>query len=177
MLRRDGNAGFVWERGLLFGRARFVAGRRRAEATLGPRALAALERLSRGEPVPVLEDGRRVWWLFRERVWWEDEGYGADDVAALALDRERRDRRRLERARDLAAVEAAGGPAGPRRPGIPEEVRRAVFRRDGGRCAACGSAELLQLDHVIPVARGGDSGPANLQLLCAPCNRDKGDAI
>jgi 5-methylcytosine-specific restriction endonuclease McrA len=62
----------------------------------------------------------------------------------------------------------------PRREGIPEEVRREVFRRDGGRCARCGSDELLQFDHVIPVALGGASTEANLQLLCAPCNREKG---
>ncbi len=56
-------------------------------------------------------------------------------------------------------------------------MRRAVFRRDGGRCAACGSEELLQFDHVIPVALGGASTADNLQLLCAPCNREKGDAL
>jgi 5-methylcytosine-specific restriction endonuclease McrA len=30
---------------------------------------------------------------------------------------------------------------------------------------------------VIPVALGGASTPGNLQLLCAPCNRDKGAAL
>ena len=53
-------------------------------------------------------------------------------------------------------------------------MRRQVFRRDGGRCVACGGDELLQFDHVIPVALGGSSTPENLQLLCAPCNREKG---
>ena len=60
---------------------------------------------------------------------------------------------------------------------LPEDVRREVFRRDGGRCVACGSDELLQFDHVIPVAMGGASTPENLQLLCAPCNRDKGASL
>jgi len=94
---------------------------------------------------------------------------------ALALERERRRRRRIERAVDAMAAE--GVAAAPRREHIPEEVRRAVFRRDGGRCAACGSEELLQFDHVIPVAFGGASTADNLQLLCAPCNREKGDAL
>ena len=89
--------------------------------------------------------------------------------------RDRRLRRRIARARDLMEAEAAA--AGPRREPIPEDVRVEVFRRDGGRCVACGSAELLQFDHVIPVALGGASTPANLQVLCAPCNRAKGDGL
>jgi 5-methylcytosine-specific restriction endonuclease McrA len=74
-------------------------------------------------------------------------------------------------------METGTEPSGPRREGIPEEVRREVFRRDGGRCAACGSDELLQFDHVIPVALGGASTAANLQVLCAPCNREKGASL
>ena len=74
-------------------------------------------------------------------------------------------------------METEAEPSGPRREGIPEEVRREVFRRDGGRCAVCGSDELLQFDHVIPVALGGASTAANLQVLCAACNRDKGASI
>jgi 5-methylcytosine-specific restriction endonuclease McrA len=91
---------------------------------------------------------------------------------ALVHERERRRRRRIDRALDMMVADSRA--AGPRREGVPEEVRREVFRRDGGRCARCGSDELLQFDHVIPVALGGASTAANLQLLCAPCNRDKG---
>ena len=46
---------------------------------------------------------------------------------------------------------------------------------DGGeRCANCGAAEKLVLDHVIPIAKGGLSQLENLQLLCTECNRIKG---
>lgn len=44
----------------------------------------------------------------------------------------------------------------------------------GGRCANCGVAEDLVLDHVIPIAKGGLSQLDNLQLLCSKCNRIKG---
>ena len=62
----------------------------------------------------------------------------------------------------------------PRRAPIPRDVRLAVWERDGGRCVDCGSDFELQYDHVIPFSVGGATTVANLQLLCAGCNRDKG---
>ena len=62
---------------------------------------------------------------------------------------------------------------GTREP-IPREMRRAIFERDGGKCAQCGSNFDLQYDHVLPVALGGATTIDNLQLLCGDCNREKG---
>ncbi len=66
---------------------------------------------------------------------------------------------------------------GPRE-AIPAAVRRAVWERDGGRCSwpldgggRCGSTHRLELDHVVPWARWGDSTEANLRLTCAAHNR------
>lgn len=56
-------------------------------------------------------------------------------------------------------------------------VRDAVFRRDGCRCKKCGSSEILCLDHIIPVSRGGKSDLSNIQLLCFSCNSKKGSSI
>jgi hypothetical protein len=60
---------------------------------------------------------------------------------------------------------------------IPAEVKRAVFARDEGRCTwplasggVCGSKTRLELDHVVPVARGGTSTVSNIRLLCATHN-------
>ncbi|GEJ59102.1 HNH endonuclease [Anaeromyxobacter diazotrophicus] len=54
------------------------------------------------------------------------------------------------------------------------EVKRAVWKRDGARCqwrmasgGICGSTTRLQLDHVVPVARGGASTVENLRVCCA----------
>lgn len=44
----------------------------------------------------------------------------------------------------------------------------------GGVCAHCGSTERIQVDHIIPIIRGGKTESGNLQLLCAPCNQSKG---
>ncbi len=57
---------------------------------------------------------------------------------------------------------------------IPAEVKRAVWTRDGARCqwpltggGICGSTTRLELDHVMPVARGGPSTVDNLRVCCA----------
>jgi HNH endonuclease len=174
MLREDKNAGFARSGLPGLARRRFMARGHEGPEAYGPRAYARLLDEQARRPVELLRAGRRAWWAFQGRIWWEDEGYAAEEVMALALERERRRRRRLEQARDLMELDAA--PPTARAP-IPEEVRRHVFRRDGGRCARCGRAELLQFDHLIPVALGGATTPENLQLLCAPCNREKGSSL
>jgi hypothetical protein len=86
-----------------------------------------------------------------------------------------RSAQKLDRAHMLLNVEEGQAPrARGRREPIPREVRRAVFERDGGKCAHCGSNFDLQYDHVIPVALGGATTIGNLQLLCGDCNREKG---
>lgn len=43
----------------------------------------------------------------------------------------------------------------------------------GNRCAYCGGP-FEDLDHVIPLSRGGSKRPANLRPACRHCNRSKG---
>lgn len=40
-----------------------------------------------------------------------------------------------------------------------------------------GKERLLEMDHIIPVAKGGCTVEENLQTLCWKCNRSKGDKI
>jgi hypothetical protein len=56
---------------------------------------------------------------------------------------------------------------------IAESVRLFVWQRDGGKCVKCGSQELLEFDHIIPVSKGGSSTERNIQLLCEACNRSR----
>jgi 5-methylcytosine-specific restriction endonuclease McrA len=72
--------------------------------------------------------------------------------------------------------DTAGG-SRRRRPGryIPIAVRRAVRRRDGGRCVYCRARARLGFDHVVPRVKGGGRTPDNLVLCCGPCNEKKAD--
>ena len=61
----------------------------------------------------------------------------------------------------------------------------AIFERDGWRCQHCqcrvskrlgvNHDRYPNLDHVIPLSRGGPHTEENLQCLCRACNLDKSD--
>ena len=67
---------------------------------------------------------------------------------------------------------------------IAAPVRRTVRRRDGDQCAhvddkgrRCCERKFLQFDHVVPVARGGESTVSNLRLRCGAHNRHEADRV
>jgi len=56
--------------------------------------------------------------------------------------------------------------------------KRHLYGEQGGHCAGCGEhfqLRNLEVDHIVPRAKGGTDHLANLQLLCGACNRVKGD--
>jgi len=44
----------------------------------------------------------------------------------------------------------------------------------GNRCLSCNKKLPLEVDHIIPVSRGGTSYISNIQPLCKHCNCSKG---
>lgn len=63
---------------------------------------------------------------------------------------------------------------------IPPTVRKYVFERDFYRCQSCGKTNNetnLAVDHIIPLARGGQNDISNLQALCFTCNQRKSDRL
>lgn len=61
---------------------------------------------------------------------------------------------------------------------VSSDVRMAILERDDHSCQECGSKERLEIDHVIPLAKGGHpTDPDNLQVLCRSCNVRKRDRI
>ena len=56
-----------------------------------------------------------------------------------------------------------------------KRVRAQIRERDGYRCRQCGKAGRLEVDHIVPIAAGGDPWePANLQTLCIFHHHAKG---
>jgi 5-methylcytosine-specific restriction endonuclease McrA len=52
-----------------------------------------------------------------------------------------------------------------------------ILNRDKRTCQMCGRKApevILEIDHIIPVSKGGSNHPTNLQVLCFDCNRGKG---
>jgi len=58
--------------------------------------------------------------------------------------------------------------------------RREIFERDNRRCYMCHkdlALKEVELDHLVPASRFGDSGPQNLAVSCRGCNRSRGTKI
>jgi 5-methylcytosine-specific restriction endonuclease McrA len=58
--------------------------------------------------------------------------------------------------------------------------RVVVWDSHGGRCGICGLAvplDEMELDHVLPLSRGGLHGYANCQPAHPVCNRRKGNRV
>lgn len=57
-------------------------------------------------------------------------------------------------------------------------LRKQIMERDHYTCQVCGKHmpdEVgLQIDHIVPVAKGGKTVPSNLRVLCSKCNGRKG---
>ena len=63
------------------------------------------------------------------------------------------------------------------------KLRDKIKERDNYTCRICGISPtqephlLLEIDHIVPIAKGGLSTEDNLQTLCWKCNRIKGAKI
>lgn len=66
---------------------------------------------------------------------------------------------------------------------MTSKLRQCIKERDGFTCKQCGASVekepnlLLEIDHIIPVSKGGLTTEDNLQTLCWRCNRRKGAKI
>lgn len=66
------------------------------------------------------------------------------------------------------------------RPKISKRTRALVLKMDNYSCRRCGvgwrdhPAIRLEIDHRVPLAKGGTNDITNLQVLCWSCNSKKG---
>jgi 5-methylcytosine-specific restriction endonuclease McrA len=55
------------------------------------------------------------------------------------------------------------------------EMREYLLEKWRRRCAYCGAKDIpLQVEHIVPRARGGSNRVSNLTLACESCNQKKG---
>ena len=64
---------------------------------------------------------------------------------------------------------------------MTDKLRYTVLSRDKFKCQICGCSQQdgvkLEVDHIIPVSKGGRTELDNLQTLCERCNRGKRDEM
>lgn len=66
---------------------------------------------------------------------------------------------------------------------MTKKMRESIKIRDNFTCCNCKNSIqfepnlLLEIDHIIPVSKGGETTENNLQTLCWKCNRAKSDKI
>ncbi len=66
---------------------------------------------------------------------------------------------------------------------MTSKLREYIKQRDNYSCKLCNISTrternlLLEIDHIIPLSRGGFTTEANLQTLCWRCNRTKGSKV
>ena len=66
---------------------------------------------------------------------------------------------------------------------MTKKLREFIKKRDNYTCCSCGNSThvepnlLLEIDHIVPISKGGYTVGENLQTLCWKCNRSKGDKI
>ncbi len=63
---------------------------------------------------------------------------------------------------------------------VSNKMRFYILERDHYRCRCCGRSQNevdLEIDHIVPIAKGGKSTSDNLQTLCTECNKRKGTTI
>lgn len=66
---------------------------------------------------------------------------------------------------------------------MTSKLRQQIKERDHFTCKYCGASIekepnlLLEIDHIVPVSKGGLTTEDNLQTLCWRCNRKKGSKV
>ena len=60
---------------------------------------------------------------------------------------------------------------------LNKEIKKEVLEKYKHTCQKCGSKDRLEIDHIIPVSKGGRDCISNLQILCKTCNVKKGNSL
>lgn len=78
-------------------------------------------------------------------------------------------------ARPSMAIKGIPKSSGSRKK-LSDKHRMMILERDNFTCQYCGRSApdvILEIDHIVPVAKGGTNKPENLVTACKECNRGK----
>ena len=107
-------------------------------------------------------------YLFGEWIWeLKPTELNASDKGLTLLFETTTEKDRLQRDRLQHDFSSSSSPADEQF--IPESVRAAVWRRDGGKCAQCGGHEGIDFSIIFKSLRGKTPTAQHVQLLCAQC--------
>jgi 5-methylcytosine-specific restriction endonuclease McrA len=53
-----------------------------------------------------------------------------------------------------------------------KQMRKAILKRDDHTCQYCGQPGN-QIDHIIPISKGGEDIETNMVVACSTCNASK----
>lgn len=62
-------------------------------------------------------------------------------------------------------------------------IRFQILKKDNFKCVLCGNSPSidptikLEVDHIVPWSKGGNTAPENLQTLCNKCNQGKSNVL
>jgi hypothetical protein len=115
-------------------------------------------------------------WVFKRCIYKITRNYTDEQIRLLILEDFDKESRYFERLKTRFESDAQNENLFSRER-IPESVRFEVWRRDGGKCAKCGSRERLEYDHIVPISKGGSNTDRNIELLCEKHNRSKSNNI
>lgn len=115
-------------------------------------------------------------WFYKGFIYEVQGHYTEDEIKLLILEDFDKERKMFEKLR-AKFDDASSEDLKYERPRIPEKVRIEVWRRDGGKCARCGSREKLEYDHIVPISKGGSNTARNIELLCEKHNRSKSNNV
>jgi hypothetical protein len=130
-----------------------------------------LRRAQRSSPRKLLTGHGRQWWWYSDRFWWDASRLSAREFASAVreVDLMAALRRHVADPARIGSTDPTNGLGGQRT--IPEPVRAAVWRRDGGRCVDCGSEDDLSFASTrADEADDGAPSADDLQLLCNLCS-------
>ncbi len=128
------------------------------------------------DPETFRERGRRSYQAHREAYIARARQWQRENPEAVARRSRKWAQKNPDKVRDYVNLRRARLMAS----GVEKIDRVRVFERDGGRCHICGelvSTEKFELDHLVPISKGGSHTYANVRVAHPSCNRRRSDGV